>query len=160
MNYWLVKSEGQCYSIDDLKKDKRTAWEGIRNFQARNFMKDGMKEGDLVLFHHSMSKPTGIYGVAKVVSEPHIDESSLDSKDEHFDPKAVKYVKEGKDPLWVCVDLEFVKKFPQPVSLEEIKKERDLAGILVARRGQRLSVMPVEEKHFKIIEKMADKNLI
>lgn len=157
MNYWLVKSEGQCYSIDDLKKDKKTAWTGIRNFQARNFMKDGMEAGDLVLFYHSMSEPTGVYGIAKVVSKPHIDESALDPKDEHFDSKALKYVKEGKDPLWSCVDIAFVSKFAHPVSLLDIKKERELAGILVARRGQRLSVMPVEEKHFNIIKKMGEK---
>ncbi len=154
MNYWLVKSEGNCYSIDDLKRDKRTSWEGIRNFQARNFMKDGMKKGDPVLFYHSMSDPTGVYGVAKVVSEAHIDESALDPKDEHYDVKAVKYEKEGKDALWSCVDLEFVKKFARPVSLDEMKRERDLHGILVLRKGQRLSVMPVEEKHFKKIEEM------
>jgi len=151
MNYWLVKSEGNCYSIDDLKKDKRTAWEGIRNFQARNFMKDEMKIGDLVLFYHSMSKPTGVYGIAKVVSTPHIDESALDPKDEHFDPKAVKYQKEGKDPLWVCVDLQFVSKFLKPVSLEQIKQNKELQGMLVAKQGQRLSVIPVEKKHFEII---------
>ena len=153
MNYWLVKSEGQCYSINDLKRDKRTAWEGIRNFQARNFMKDGMEIGDLVLFYHSMSDPTGIYGIAKVISEPHIDMSALDPKDEHYDAKAAKYEQEGKEPLWSCVDLEFVKKFDRPISLEEIKRNHDLNGILVTRRGQRLSVMPVEEKHFKILLK-------
>ncbi len=155
MNYWLVKSEGDCYSIDDLKKDKRTAWEGIRNFQARNFMKDGMKIGDLVLFYHSMSKPTGVYGIAKVVSAPHIDESALNPKDEHYDQKAVKYQKEGKDPLWVCVDLEFVSKFPKPVSLEMIKESKELRGILVAKQGQRLSVMPVKKEHFKSIESLS-----
>ncbi|MBP9701364.1 MAG: EVE domain-containing protein [Candidatus Pacebacteria bacterium] len=154
MNYWLVKSEEQCYSIDDLKKEKRTAWEGVRNFQARNFMKDGMKVGDLVLFYHSMSDPTGVYGIAKVVSATHIDESALDPKDEHYDPKAVKYQKEGKDPLWVCVDLQFVSKFSKPVSLEEIKQNKQLQGMLVTKRGQRLSVMPVEKKHFEIIQKM------
>jgi predicted RNA-binding protein with PUA-like domain len=153
MNYWLVKSEGNCYSIDDLKKDRKTAWEGIRNFQARNFMKS-MKVGDLVLFHHSMSDPTGVYGIAKVITEAHIDESALNPKDEHYDLKAVKYEKEGKEPLWSCVDLEFVKKFSKPVSLDEIKQNRDLHGILVARRGQRLSVMPISAEHFKIIEKL------
>jgi predicted RNA-binding protein with PUA-like domain len=153
MNYWLVKSEGNCYSIDDLKRDKRTAWEGIRNYQARNFMKS-MAVGDLVLFHHSMSDPTGVYGVAKVVSPHHIDKSALNQKDEHFDPKAVKYEKEGKEPLWSCVDLAFVKKFEKPVSLDEIRRNRDLEGILLTRRGQRLSVMPVSAEHFKIIEKM------
>lgn len=154
MNYWLIKSEGNCYSIDDLKRDKRTPWEGVRSFQARNYMKDGMKVGDLVFFYHSMSEPTGVYGIAKVVSKPHIDESALNPKDEHYDAKAVKYVKEGKDPLWACVDVEFVKKFEKPVSLLDIKMNRDLEGILVARRGQRLSVMPVSPEHFKIIEKM------
>ncbi len=153
MNYWLLKSEGDCYSIDDLKRDKRTAWEGIRNFQARNFMK-AMKKGDLVLFHHSMSDPTGVYGIAKVAGEHHIDESALNPKDEHYDAKAVNYQKEGKEPLWSCVDLEFVKKFARPVSLDEIKKNRELHGILLARKGQRLSVMPVSEEHFKTIEKM------
>jgi len=154
MNYWLVKSEGGCYSIDDFKKDKRTPWTGIRNFQARNHMRDGMKIGDLVLFYHSSSDPTGVYGIAKVVSKPHLDETSLDPKDEHYDPKAMKYPNEGKELLWMCVDLQFVRKFEHPVSLDEIKRNRDLEGILVARRGQRLSVMPVSKKHFKIIEEM------
>lgn len=89
-----------------------------------------------------------------MVKEAHIDESALNPKDEHYDPKAIMYQMEGKEPLWSCVDVAFVKKFARPVSLEEIKKNRDLHGILVARRGMRLSVMPVEEKHFKIIEKL------
>ena len=144
MNYWLVKSEGDCYSIDDFKKDKKTSWSGIRNYQARNYMRDGMKLGDRVLFYHSTSAPTGVYGIAEVASKPHIDETALDPKDEHYEPKSE----------WVCVDLKFVKKFERPVSLEEIKKDRDLHGILVARRGMRLSVMPVEEKHFKRILEM------
>jgi predicted RNA-binding protein with PUA-like domain len=153
MNYWLVKTEGDCYSIDDFKKDKRAAWTGIRNFQARNFMKS-MKKGDLVLFYHSMSDPTGVYGIAKVAAEHHIDESALDPKDEHYDPKAAQYEKEGKEPLWSCVDIEFVSKFKNPVSLDEIKRNPALEGILVARKGQRLSVMPVSEKHFKKIEEL------
>jgi predicted RNA-binding protein with PUA-like domain len=158
MKYWLIKSEGSCYSIDDLRKDKKTPWTGIRNFQARNYMKDCMSVGDLVLFYHSMSDPTGVYGIARVASLPHIDESALDKKDEHYDPKAVKYEKEGKEPLWVCVDMEFVKKFSRPISLEEIKKDKALVGISVSKRGSRLSVMPVEEKHFKRIEEMGNTN--
>ncbi len=156
MNYWLVKSEGDCYSIDDFKKDGKTSWSGIRNYQARNYMRDGMKMGDRVLFYHSSSLPTGVYGIAEVVSRPHIDVTALDPKDEHFDPRAVKYEKEGKEPLWMCVDLKFVKKFSRPISLEEIKKEGELQGILVARRGMRLSVMPVEERHFKKLLEMVD----
>jgi predicted RNA-binding protein with PUA-like domain len=155
MNYWLIKSEGDCYSIDDLKKDKRTAWSGVRNFQARNFMKQ-MKVGDLLLFHHSngtTEAPTGIYGMAKVVAPAHIDKTALDPKDEHFDLKAVTYHKEGKEPLWKCVDVQFQKKFSKPVSLSFIKKDTELRNMLVARPGQRLSVMPVEKNHFeKVVE--------
>jgi predicted RNA-binding protein with PUA-like domain len=104
MKYWLIKSEGTCYSIDDLKKDKRTPWSGIRNFQARNHMR-AMEIGDLALFYHSSSEPTGVFGVAKVVAKAHIDETALDSKDEHYDQKAVEYVKQGKAPLWECVEV-------------------------------------------------------
>jgi predicted RNA-binding protein with PUA-like domain len=157
MSYWLLKSEGSCYSIDDLKRDKRAAWTGIRNYQARNYMRDGMKQGDLCLFYHSNGTPeapTGVYGVAKVVSASHIDETALDPKDEHYDPKAVAAAKAGKDPLWVCVDVAFAQKLARPVSLDEIKKDPALKTMLVLRPGQRLSVMPVEEKHFKrIVEK-------
>jgi predicted RNA-binding protein with PUA-like domain len=150
MNYWLIKSEGDCYSIDDFKKDGRTAWTGIRNFQARNHMK-AMKVGDLALFHHSNGtpkSPTGIYGVARVVAEAHEDASALDPKDEHYDPKAAKYKKEGKDALWSCVDVEFEEKLARPVTLEQIKKHPLLKKMLVAKRGQRLSVLPVQKDEF------------
>jgi predicted RNA-binding protein with PUA-like domain len=157
MKYWLVKSEGDCYSIDDLmtdtKKKGHTQWSGVRNFQARNYLKE-MKKGDMVLFYHSNgtpAAPNGVYGVAKVVNESYIDETALDPKDEHFDPKAVAYKKAGKDPLWVAPDLAFVKKLDTPVTLEEIKRSKELSGILVAKTGQRLSVMPVSEDHFKRI---------
>jgi predicted RNA-binding protein with PUA-like domain len=157
MKYWLVKSEGDCYSIDDLaidtKKRGHTQWSGVRNFQARNFLKE-MKKGDLVLFYHSNGtpvEPNGVYGVARVVNESYIDETALDSKDEHFDPRSVAYKKVGKEPLWVAPDLAFVKKLEKPVTLEEIKRSKDLSGILVAKRGQRLSVMPVSEDHFRRI---------
>jgi len=149
MNYWLIKSEGDCYSIDDLKRDKRTAWTGIRNYQARNFMRDGMKVGDMALFYHSSSDPTGVFGMAKVVSEAHADETAFDTKDDHFDPKSKKDA-----PTWVCVDVEFVEKFSEPVTLAHIKFEPQLAGIMVAQQGSRLSVMPVSEKHFKKIVEM------
>src|SRR6266516_4146075 len=100
MNYWLIKSEGSCYSIDDLKKDKRTAWTGVRNYQARNFMRDGMKVGDLVLFYHSSSDPTGIYGIVKVTSKPYPDRTALDKKDMHYDPKSTE-----ENPIWMLVDV-------------------------------------------------------
>ena len=149
MQYWLIKSEGSCYSIDDLKRDKRVPWTGIRNYQARNFMRDDMRVGDLALFYHSngtLESPTGIYGVAKVVSKPHPDETQFDKKDEHYDPKA----KEGM-PIWACVDMAFVKKFKAPITLGDIKRDRQLEGMEVRKTGSRLSIQPVSEKHFKRI---------
>lgn len=150
--FWLVKSEPTCYSIDDLKRDKRTAWTGVRNYQARNFMRDGMKIGDLVLFHNSGSEPPGIAGVARVCSKPHADATAMDPKDQHFDPKSNE-----DDPIWMCVDLEFVRKFEDVISMAELKANKSIASMLVLQRGQRLSVMPVDEAHFRIVEQMAEK---
>ncbi len=155
MKYWLIKSEGSCYSIDDLKKDKVAPWTGVRNFQARNYMRDEMNVGDQVLFYHSSSEPSGIYGIAKVASAPHEDLTALDPNDEHYDADSIMNQFEGKDPTWICVDMAFVKKLDKPISLDEIKKDKELKKMLVAKTGQRLSIMPVEESHFKKIEKMA-----
>lgn len=156
MNYWLIKSEAECYSIDDLKKDTQVPWTGIRNFQARNYMRDGMKVGDRVLFYHSngtLTAPSGVYGTAEVVSAPHEDETAFDTTDEHYDAKALRYKKERKDPMWMCVDMKFVSKLKKPISLETIKKDPDLRKMLVAKPGQRLSVMPVEKAHFdKVVQ--------
>ncbi|HTH92915.1 MAG TPA: EVE domain-containing protein [Candidatus Paceibacterota bacterium] len=148
MRYWLLKSEGDCYSIDDLQKDKQTAWTGIRNYQARNFMRDDMKKGDLALFYHSSSKPNGVYGIAKVTALAHADPTQFDKKDDHYDPKSKK-----ENPQWVCVDVAFVKKFKEPVSLEEIKHDPHLDGMMVRATGSRLSVQPVSEKHYHYIVK-------
>lgn len=154
MRYWLLKTEGTCYSIDDLKRDKKTAWTGIRNYQARNFMRDDMRVGDRILFYHSSGtpeSPSGIYGIAKVASGPHEDDTQFDSNDEHYEPKA----KEGI-PIWACVDIAFVKKFKTPITLGDLKRERKLEGMEVRKTGSRLSVMPVSEPHFKYItEKLA-----
>ena len=152
MNYWLLKSEGDCYSIDDLKKDKKTAWTGVRNYQARNFMRDSMKVGDGVLFYHSNATPTGVYGIAKIVSTPHADETQFDIKDDHYDLKSKK-----ENPTWVCVDIGFVKKFDEPVSLTEIKIDPKLEGMMVRATGSRLSVQPVSEKHFTYIAEVLGK---
>lgn len=146
MQYWLLKSEGDCYSIDDLQRDRQTAWTGIRNYQARNFMRDHMKKGDLALFYHSSSTPTGVYGIAKIASAPHADETQFDKNDDHYDPTSKQ-----EDPRWICVDVAFVKKFKEPVSLEEIKRDPHLEGMMVRQQGSRLSVQPVSEKHFKYI---------
>ncbi len=157
MNYWLIKSEASCYSIDDLKKDKRTLWTGIRNFQARNYMRDGMKNGDHVLFYHSIGTadmPAGVYGVAKVTGEAVIDPTSLDPKDDHFDAKAVKYKKEGKDPMWMAVEVSFEEKLAYPVTLAQIKIDPAFNAMLLVQPGSRLSVMPVAKHHFEKIVKM------
>jgi len=146
MNYWLIKSEGNCYSIDNLKKEKKTSWEGVRNYQARNFMRDSMKIGDLTLFYHSNTKPIGVYGIAKVVSAPHADLTAFNAKDKHFDLKSTK-----EKPIWECVDFAFVEKFAHTVTLEDIKHDHKLEGILVAKKGSRLSVQPVSKAHFERI---------
>jgi len=146
MQYWLLKSEGDCYSIDDLRRDKTTAWSGVRNYQARNFMRDHMKKGDLALFYHSSSKPSGIYGIAKIVSAAYPDDTQFDAKDDHYDATSKKI-----DPRWMCVDVAFVKKFPEPISLEEIKHDPHLEGMMVRQQGSRLSIQPVSEKHFNYI---------
>lgn len=146
MNYWLVKSEGNCYSIDDLKKDTKTSWTGVRNYQARNFMRDSMKVGDGVLFYHSNANPIGVYGVAKVVSTPHADETQFDINDDHYDPKAKK-----EQPTWICVDIGFVQKFAEPISLTEMKLAPQLEGMMALAVGSRLSVQPVSKKQFEYI---------
>ncbi len=154
MQYWLIKSEGECYSIDDLRRDKKIAWEGVRNYQARNFMMNGMKVGDIALFHHSNGNdknPTGLYGFAKVVSKPHPDLSAQNRKDEHYDPKATK-----EKPIWYCVDFAFVKKFKKPLFLSAIKSDDVLKHMVVAQRGSRLSISPVSETQFKRVISIVD----
>ncbi len=150
--YWLMKSEPTCYSIDDLKRDKKTDWDGVRNYQARNFMRDKMSVGDGILFYHSSTTPAGVVGIAKVATVAHPDESAQDKKDDHYDPKATK-----ENPIWMCVDVSFVKKFKDIVTLEEIKANSKLEGIMVAARGSRLSVQPVSAAHFKLIESLGSK---
>ena len=148
MKYWLFKSEASCYSIDDLKEDKRTAWTGIRNYQARNFIKDEMKGGDPVLFYHSSSNEVGIYGTARVKTLAYPDITQFDEKGEYYDPKATR-----EKPRWFTVDILFVSKFKYPVTLHEMRLYRDLVGLVVLEKGSRLSIQPVSKKHFdRIIE--------
>lgn len=146
MSHFLLKSEATCYSIDDLEKDGSTLWTGIRNYQARNFMRD-MKIGDLCLFYHSSStdplKPNGVYGVVRVIGEAKPDPTQFDPKDDHYDPKATK-----DKPIWDAVEVEHVSTFEEPISLTEIKRDPKLSGIAVAQTGSRLSVLPVSDTHF------------
>jgi predicted RNA-binding protein with PUA-like domain len=135
MNHWLMKSEPSAYSIDDLKRDKKTSWNGVRNFQARNFMRDGMKIGDKVLFYASNADPSGVSGVAEVVREAHPE----------------------KEEPWVMVDIGFEEKFPEVVPLDTLKTTRGLENMVVTRKGSRLSVQPVTKGEFDIVVKLGRK---
>ncbi len=149
--YWLMKSEPGAYSIDDLVKDKKTHWDGVRNYQARNFMRDEMKIGDQVLFYHSNSKPTAVVGVCEVVKEGYPDFTAFDPEDSHYDPKS-----QADNPTWIMVDIKLIKKLKRPVTLEEIKANPKLQDMRLVQRGNRLSVMPVEKKEFNEILKLSE----
>ena len=142
MAYWLMKSEPDAYSIDDLERDGREPWDGIRNYQARNMMRDDMRVGDEAFFYHSACKEPAIVGVMKIASEPYPDPTQFDPESKYYDPKS----KEG-DPRWCLVDVEFVRKLPNPLSLRELKTHPELEGMIMLRRGNRLSIMPVDEEH-------------
>lgn len=150
MKYWLIKTEPTSYSIDDLKRDKKVSWSGVRNYQARNFMKE-MAVGDLALFYHSSVDPKAVVGVAKVVKAAHPDTTAQDKKDYHFDPKASK-----ENPIWYMVDFVFVEKFKNVVTLGQIKIDPELSGIMLAQQGSRLSVQPVSKPHFERIRKLGN----
>ena len=140
-----MKSEGESYSIDDLMRDGTTVWEGVRNYQARNFMMRDMQVGDCVLFYHSNSAPSGVYGTAVVSALAHPDLSQGNKKDTmHYDAKATK-----EKPIWYCVDVSFVLKFPHPVSLAELKADHALLNMRVVQKASRLSVQPVSKAHFE-----------
>lgn len=145
--HWLMKSEPDEFSIDDLARapKKTTAWFGVRNYTARNFMRDDMRIGDDVLFYHSSCEVPGIAGLAKVASKPYPDESQFDSKGEYFDPKATR-----ESPRWTLVDVKLVKK-TRLLPLEEMRQYKELAGMLTLRRGNRLSITPVTDAEWKFI---------
>lgn len=152
MSYWLMKSEPTVYSIADLEKDGVTSWEGVRNFQARNFMRDEMQVGDQVLFYHSNASPAGVAGVAKIAGAAYPDRSAFDSKSKYYDERSTP-----EKPLWFMVDVAFVSQFKQVVTLEQIKNDSELEGIMVAKRGIRLSIQPVSQQHFNRILSLAGK---
>lgn len=148
--FWLMKSEPGSYSIDDLKRDGRTCWDGVRNYQARNLMRDEMKVGDLALFYHSSADPAGVAGLARVCQPAYPDPTAWDPKDGHYDPRSTP-----QNPVWLMVDVEFVEKFKDTVSLAALKAEKALDGLMVIKRGQRLSIQPVGQKHMRRILRMA-----
>jgi len=146
--YWLLKSEPDVFSIDDLARAAKqtTHWDGVRNYQARNTLRDDMKLGDLVLFYHSNAKPPGIAGIARVVREGYPDHTAWDPADDHFDPKS-----DRNDPTWMMVDIRLVEKFPREVSLPELREIPTLADMVLLRKGSRLSVQPVTPSEYAAI---------
>lgn len=146
MAYWLMKSEPTDYSIDDMQRDGRDMWDGIRNYQARNSMRDDMKIGDEVFFYHSNCKEPGIVGITRVVSDPYPDPTQFDKKSKYYDPKSKK-----DNPTWILVDVEFVRKLKRNIGLRELKADKRLDDMILTRRGNRLSVMPVSAKHWRHI---------
>jgi predicted RNA-binding protein with PUA-like domain len=150
MRHWLIKSEPDVFSIDDLAQVSQEPWSGVRNYQARNFMWKDMAINDLALFYHSNAKPPGITGIAKVASEPYPDKTQFDPSSEYFDPKATP-----EKPRWWLVDFSFVAKFPDILTLDTLKADPQLSEMLVCQRGTRLSITPVEPKHYQRVCRLA-----
>ncbi|MGR9092426.1 MAG: EVE domain-containing protein [Gammaproteobacteria bacterium] len=148
MQRWLMKSEPSEFSIDDLKASSKQTdmWDGVRNYQARNMMRDAMKKGDLVFFYHSNCEEPGIVGVMEVVKEGYPDPTAFDSQDSHFDPKS-----DPDAPRWYLVDVKFKRKFKRTITLAELKECGELADMRLIQRGNRLSVMPVAEDEWEFI---------
>jgi predicted RNA-binding protein with PUA-like domain len=146
MNYWLMKSEPDAYGIDDLQRDGREPWDGIRNYQARNMMRDDMAIGDHVFFYHSSCKEPGVVGLMTIASKPYPDSTQFDPDDKHYDPKS-----DPDDPRWCLVDVQFVKKLERTITLADIKAHPGLDDMILVRKGNRLSIMPINEDHWNII---------
>jgi len=150
MSYWLLKSEPSSFSIDDLAKRpaKRDSWDGVRNYQARNYLRD-MRRGDLAFFYHSSAKQTGIAGIVKIVAEAYPDPTAFDPGNHHYDPKS-----DPSRPVWYMVDVKLERRLRRLVLLAELKARRELADMILLKPGNRLSVMPVAEKHWRAILQM------
>ncbi len=151
MRYWLLKSEPNVFSFSDLKKRPRKTepWNGVRNYQARNFMRDDMQAGDLGLFYHSSCDEPGVAGVVRLTKEAYPDPTQFDPSSEYFDPGS-----KPESPRWLMVDVTWHADLPQPVTLEMLRSDAALADLLILRRGNRLSITPVSEKEFKRICKL------
>ena len=151
MRYWLMKTEPDCFGIEHLKaRPKRTEhWDGVRNYQARNFMRDGMQKGDLAFFYHSSCAQPGIAGIVKIARAAYPDHTAWDPKNEHFDPKS-----SPANPIWVMVDVKLEREFKHLLPLTAIKANPALKGMPLVQRGTRLSVLPVTEKEWRAILKM------
>lgn len=141
-----MKSEPDVFSIDHLKTKKKSGWDGVRNYQARNYMRDDMRKGDLVLFYHSSCEVPGVAGLARVCKESHPDPTQFENSSDYYDPKSTK-----DNPRWFMVEVEFVEKFDRVITLAELKSRKELETMPVVQKGSRLSINPVTEKEFKTI---------
>ena len=148
MNYWLMKSEPDVFGIEDLVKrpDKTEPWDGVRNYQARNMMRDDMKKGDLAFLYHSNCKEPGIAGIMKIVREGYPDHTAFDAKEKYFDPKS-----DPDNPRWYMVDVRHVRTLKRIITLTELKTHDELSELPLVRRGNRLSVMPISKTHWDFI---------
>lgn len=147
---WLMKTEPETFGIDDLARVRIEPWTGVRNFQARNFMRDQMQVGDHVLFYHSNAQPSGVAGLARVHRTGVVDETQFDPASPYYDPKARRDA-----PIWICVDVEYEARFPRVVSLDELRADPRLADMVVLQRGSRLSVQPAEAHHVAVIRELS-----
>jgi predicted RNA-binding protein with PUA-like domain len=148
--FWLMKSEPGVYGIEDLERDGRTGWEGVRNFQARNLLRDEVRRGDRVLFYHSNAEPTGVAGLAEVVRDAYPDPLAFDQRSDYFDPKSVR-----EQPTWYAVELAFVERFAAVVPLATLKATAALEKMMVVQRGSRLSVQPVTRDEYETVLRLA-----
>ena len=153
--YWLFKSEPSSYSFADLlaEPERVAEWDGVRNYQARNFMRDEMKVGDGVLFYHSNAKPPAVVGIARIASEAYPDNTAWDPNSRYHDPKS-----SPDNPRWLMVDIQAERELPRPVTLQEIKQQDNLAEMLLVRRGMRLSIQPVTRQEWDDIVAMSEQN--
>lgn len=153
--YWLMKCEPAAYTIDDLERDGTTTWEGVRNFQARNMMRDDMKVGDGVLFYASNAEPSGVTGVAEISRAGYPDPYAFKQGHKYYDEKS-----DPENPTWYMVDLRFVEKLPAIIPLETLKETRGLQNMMVVQKGSRLSVQPVTKREFDIVVKLGRKGAL
>lgn len=154
MNYWLMKSEPDAFSIDDLARRPRKTehWDGIRNYQVRNMLRDDMQKGDEALFYHSSCKQPGVVGIMRIVKTGYPDHTAFNPESKYYDPKS-----NPDNPRWYMVDVQLVQKFNRVIGLDELRSQPQLADMLILRRGNRLSITPVGKKHWNHILKLADK---
>jgi predicted RNA-binding protein with PUA-like domain len=149
MNYWLMKNEPESFSIDDLERVKTEPWDGIRNYQVRNFIRDQMSIGDQAYFYHSSCKVPGIVGMMEICSEAYPDHTAWDPEEHYYDPKS-----DPENPVWLMVDVKFISKLYEPITLQELRNHPELENMRILQRGNRLSITPLDKNHWDYIQKL------